>query len=125
MARCARFGTGKTTITEARRALCRHDGRCTPDSLLFVANRLLESQDDDDVELGRTIRDGIGRKTIQASRVDHMLFTVSGNGPPAALKADLDDASADRTHYVVNLRIDDHQDFIAEMYEEAQNLGDA
>jgi hypothetical protein len=37
-----------------------------------------------------------------------MLFAVSGNGPPAALKADLDDASADRTHYVVNLRIDDH-----------------
>jgi hypothetical protein len=103
---------GKTTITAAREALCRHDGRCTPDSLLFVANRLLESDNDDDVELGRTIRDGIGRKTILASRVDHMLFT------------DLDGASADRTHYVVNLRIDDHQDFIAEMYEEAQNLGD-
>jgi hypothetical protein len=114
----------KTTIAAAREALCRHDGRCTPDSLLFVANRLLESDNDDDVELGRTIRDGIGRKTILASRVDHMLFTMSGNGPPAALKVDLDGASADRTHYVVNLRINDHQDFIAEMYEEAQNLGD-
>ena len=90
---------GKTTITEAREALCRHDGRCTPDSLLFVANRLLESDDEDDVALGRTIRDGIGNKTIRPSRVDHMLFTVSGNAPPAALKADLDEASADRTHY--------------------------
>ena len=116
---------GKTTISAAREALCRHDGRCTPDSLLFVANRLLESDDEDDVELGRTIRDGIGTKAIQSNRVDHMLFTMSGNAPPTALKADLDGAGGDRTHYVVNLRIEDHQDFIAEMYEEAQNLGDA
>jgi len=83
---------GKTTITKAREALCRHHGRCTPDSLLFVANRLLESDDADDVDLGRTIRDGIGDKSIRASRVDHMLFTMSGNEPPAALKADLDQA---------------------------------
>jgi hypothetical protein len=55
---------GKTTITNARKALCRHDGRCTPESLLFVANRLLESDDEDDVALGRTIRDGIGDKTF-------------------------------------------------------------
>lgn len=116
---------GKTTITNAREALCRYDGRCTPDLLLFVANRLLESDDEDDVALGRTIRDGIGNKTIRASRVDHMLFTMSGNAPPPALKADLDDASTDRTHYVVNLRVEDHQEFIAEMYEEAQKLGDA
>jgi hypothetical protein len=115
---------GKTTITEAREALCRHDGRCTPESLLFVANRLLESEDEDDIALGRTIRDGIGNKTIRSSRVDHMLFTLSGNAPPPALKADLEGASTDRTHYVVNLRIEDHQDFIEEMFEKAQKLGD-
>jgi hypothetical protein len=114
---------GKTTITRARQALGRHDGRCTPDSLLFVANRLLESDDNEDVELGRTIRDAIGSKAIRASRVDHMLFTMSGNAPPGALKADLDAASTDRTQYVVNLRIEDHQEFIAEMFEEAENLG--
>lgn len=115
---------GKTTITSARKALCRYDGRCTPESLLFVANRLLESDDEDDVQLGRTIRDAIGDKTIRKSRVDHMLFTMSGNAPPVALNADLEEAGADRTHYVVNLRVDDHQEFIAEMYEKAQKLGD-
>jgi hypothetical protein len=114
----------KTTITNARKALSRHDGRCTPHSLLFVANRLLESGEEDDVALGRTIRDGIGDKTIRANRVDHMLFTMSGNAPPAALKADLDGASTDRTHYVVNLRVEDHQEFIAEMFEKAGKLGD-
>jgi hypothetical protein len=115
---------GKTTITQARDALSRHAGRCTPESLLFVANRLLDSDDEDDVELGRTIRDGIGDKTIRANRVDHMLFTMSGNSPPSALKADLDEASTDRTHYVVNLRVEDHPEFIADMYAKAQNLGD-
>jgi hypothetical protein len=115
----------KTTITQARKALCRHHGRCTPDSLLFVANRLLYSDNEDDIALGRTIRDAIGARTIPASRVDHMLFTMSGNAPPAALKDDLDEASADRTHYVVNLRVEDHQEFIAEMFDKAQKLGDA
>ena len=115
---------GKTTITNARRVLSRDDGRCTPESLLFVANHLLESGDEDDVELARTIRDEVGCNALRPGRIDHMLFTMSGNAPPGALKKDLDAASTNRNHYVVNLRIEDHQDFIAEMYEEAQNLGD-
>jgi hypothetical protein len=114
---------GKTTITKAREALCRNSGRCTPESLLFVANRLLESDDEDDIELGRTIRDEVGRSALRPKRIDHMLFTMSGNAPPAALKADLDAASIDRNHYVMNLRIEDHKDFIAAMFAEAQRLG--
>lgn len=115
---------GKTTITKARKVLNRDNGRCTPDSLLFVANRLLESNDDGDVELGRAIRDEVGLNSLRPGRIDHMLFTVSGNAPPAALKEDLETASANRDQYVVNLRIEDHQEFIAEMYKEAEDLGD-
>jgi hypothetical protein len=36
---------GKATVMSARKVLDRDNGRCTPDSLLFVANRLLESND--------------------------------------------------------------------------------
>jgi hypothetical protein len=115
---------GKTTITNARKVLSRDDGRCTPDSLLFVANRLLDSEDEGDVELGRAIRDEVGCNTLSPGRIDHMLFTFSGNAPPAALKDDLNAASTNRNHYVVNLWIEDHQDFITEMFEEAQKLGD-
>lgn len=115
---------GKTTITNARKVLNRDNGRCTPDSLLFVANRLLESNDAADVALGRTIRDEVGLNSLRPGRIDHMLFTMSGNLPPAALKEDLQAASANRDHYVVNLRIEDHQDFIAEMYEKVADLGD-
>lgn len=115
---------GKAIVTNARKVLNRDNGRCTPDSLLFVANRLLESNDPDDNELGRSLRDEVGLKSLRADRIDHMLFTVSGNGPHASLKDDLDSTGANRDHYTVNILVEDHQDFIAAMYEEAEGLGD-
>jgi hypothetical protein len=115
---------GKATVTSARKVLDRDNGRCTPDSLLFVANRLLESNDPGDNELGRSLRDEVGLKSLRADRIDHMLFTVSGNGPHASLKEDLDGTGTNRDHYVVNIHIEDHQDFIAAMYQEAEDLGD-
>jgi hypothetical protein len=117
-------GLSKATVASARKVLNRDNGRCTPDSLLFVANRLLESNQPDDNELGRTLRDEVGLKSLRADRIDHMLFTVSGNGPHASLKEDLDATGTDRDHYVVNLHIKDHQEFIAAMYLEAEDLGD-
>ncbi|QVL48017.1 MAG: hypothetical protein KFB96_20560 [Thiocapsa sp.] len=53
-----------------------------------------------------------------------MLFTVSGNGPLSSLKENLDAAATNRNQYVVNLHIEDHQEFIAKMYEKAEDLGD-
>ena len=115
---------GQATIANARVALNRDNGRCTPGSLLFVAKVLLESDDEDEAALGRLIRDEVGLEAVPAARIDHMLFTLSGNAPPAALKADLDAANAVRRQFAVNMRVEDHQDFIAEVYEEAENLGD-
>lgn len=120
----SRAGLGNTTITEAREALNRHGGRCTPDSLLFVANRLLASDDEDDVALGRVIRDEVALKSLRPHRIDHMLFTMFGNAAGAKLQEDLENAGGERNQHVVGLRISDHQDFIAEVYEEAMNLGD-
>lgn len=115
---------GKAVVTSARKVLNRDSGRCTPDSLLFVANRLLESNDTSDKELGRTLRDEVGLSSLRADRIDHMLFTVSGNGAHDALKEDLEAAGTNRDQYVVNIHIKDHQEFIAAMYQEAENLGD-
>lgn len=113
----------KTAITEARDALDRDDGRCTPESLLFVADRLLESPDAADQALGRALRDEVGQKTLPSSRIDHMLFTLSGNAPPPSLKADLDASAGDRNQYSTNLQIADHGAFIASVYVEAVKLG--
>lgn len=114
----------RATVTSARKVLDRDNGRCTPDSLLFVANRLLESEDPVDNSLGRRLRDETGLKTLPADRIAHMLFTVSGNGPHASLKEDLDAATGNRDQYVVNIHIEDHQGFIADIFVEAEDLGD-
>jgi hypothetical protein len=114
----------RTTITEAREALDRNDGRCTPSSLLFVASRLMDSDDTDQAALGRLIRTEVGKKTLPRNRIDHALFTLSGNGPIAALLEDYNAAEVGRGQAVVNLHIADYSDFIDRVYEQAGDLGD-
>lgn len=109
-------------ITTARNRLNDDDGRPTPISLLFVADRLLEG-DAADEALGRQIRNAVGRGTIRARDVTHGLFTLTGNDRRADLEDDLDGAGGDHGHISVNLRINDHQEFIAWIYQEAENLG--
>lgn len=120
----SREALGQDTVTSAREVLNRDSGRCTPNSLLFIANRLLDSNDPDDNELGRCLRDEVGLKSLRANRISHMLFTLSGNGPDPSLKKDLKATGPNREQYVVNIHVQDHQDFIAAMYEAAENVGD-
>ncbi|MCA3712786.1 MAG: DUF1837 domain-containing protein [Phenylobacterium sp.] len=115
---------GKATITQARNALRRDDGRCTPSSLLFIANRLLEGNDERK-DLGRRIRNEVGSRALAKNRIDHALFTMSGNGPIPALVTDYNDAEAGRNHAVINLHIADYTDFISEVFDAAGDLGDA
>jgi Cap4 SAVED domain len=119
----SRAALAATVIQEARAALSRDDGRPTATSLLFVADRMME-RDDDEALLGRAIRTEIAFRTVPASRIDHVLFTVSGNAAPQALAADLEAADAGRTHTVIHLRIEDHQNFVRISYEGALALGD-
>lgn len=119
----SRKALGKTTIASAREALDRDGGRCTPASLLFVADRLMDLGGDDEA-LGKIIRQEVAKKALPPSRIDHVLFTMSGNAPPEALTDDFEALDQKRRQLVVNLRVEDHQDFIAEIYEEAGNLGD-
>ena len=113
----------RDAVDEACKVLNRDHGRCTPDSLQFVANRLLESGNSDDQELGRVLRDESVEKTLGPDHIGHMIFTLSGNGPHASLKEALDTAASDRDNYVVNVHVPDHQEFIATIYEKAENLG--
>lgn len=119
----SRADLAKTAIIEGREVLNRDDGRCTPESLLFVADRLLESTDANDQQLGRALRDEIGNKAIPAGRIAHMLFTFSGNAPPVSFKEDLNGAGTNRDQYNVNLRIADHGAFVGSVFVEAVKLG--
>lgn len=111
-------------VTDARERLSADDGRPTPISQLFVADRLLEAADEDDQALGRKIRDEVALRNVPARRITHGLFALSGNTPNAVLEADLDAADGEHSHISVGFHVDGHQDFIAEIYEEAADLGD-
>jgi hypothetical protein len=120
----SRKNLAKSPISAARVALDRDHGRCTPGSLLFVADRLLDDPDVDKQDLGRAIRDEAGLKALGPGRIGHMLFTLSGNGAPLALERDWEEAGTNRDQYVVNLHVEDHGEFIEAMYDEVQQLGD-
>lgn len=112
----------KTTVVEARKALNENQGRCTPASLLFVADRMME-QGGDFEALGRDIRDEVGTRSLPRGRMDHLLFAMSGNKPPSALREDLNNADSGREHTVIHLRIEDHQEFIAFIYDRVADIG--
>lgn len=77
----------------------------------------------DGAQLGRTIRNEVANRAVPATRIDHALFTLSGNSAPNALEVDLQAAGVDRGQTVVHLRIEDHQDFIRVTYEGALAIG--
>ena len=114
---------GRAAVVSARGALDRDDGRCTPASLLFVADRMMERGGGDEA-LGKIIRREVARRALPPSRIDHVMFTLSGNGAPQALVDDFEELDQKRRQLVVNLHIEDHEDFIAEVYEQAGEIGD-
>lgn len=111
-----------TTITEARRSLDRDKGRCTPISLLFVADRLLEREGEDKA-LGKILRYEVALKTLPPENINHALFTLTGNAPKTILEKDLKAADTNRVQNVINISIADHQEFIKETYEKVADLG--
>jgi hypothetical protein len=114
---------GEDAITAARKSLNRNDGRCSPSSLLFIADRLLEGKGSE-AELGRAIRKEVGTKALRPKQIDHVLFTLSGNAPPTALGDDLEAADGGRRQVAINVQVEDHQEFIAEIYRGAGKLRD-
>jgi hypothetical protein len=112
----------KTTISEAREALSRDDGRPTATSLLFVADRLMEGEGEC-CEIGRKIRNEVARRAAPPSQTSHMLFTMSGNATHRAQIDDLAAADGGHPHFSAHLCIEDHQAFISTCYEKALALG--
>lgn len=73
--------------------------------------------------LGREIRNEVANKGVPPDRIEHVLFTVSGNTTPKALINDLEAASMDRPHTAIHVHISDHQDFVATSFVEALKIG--
>ncbi|WP_294265315.1 Hachiman antiphage defense system protein HamA [uncultured Chryseobacterium sp.] len=110
------------TVKKARAALNRDAGRCTPHSLLFVADRLMEGTAAQQI-LGRVLKTEIARRSLSPGSIDHVVFTMTGNSPLTLLRNDLTSADHTRKQISINLNIDDHQDFIAASYLNLEHLG--
>lgn len=118
----SRVALAKNAITDARKVLKRDGGRPTPISLIFIADRLIE-RGGAEKTLGQTLKDEVAKKSLAKSHIKHVLFTLSGNMPAKHLKDDLSAADVGREHRTINVQITNHQDFIKEIYEGIENLG--
>lgn len=121
----SRRSMSNSVVTAARERLSDHHGRPTPISLLFVADRLLNSADRRDRSLGRKIRDEVAHKTVRPKRITHGLFALSGNAADAMVNADLIAADKVHSHLSISFRVNDHRAFVREIFEEAGDLGDS
>ena len=121
----SRRSMSNAVVRDARERLSADDGRPTPISLLFVADRLLESADEGERSLGRRIRDEVAQKTVRPRRITHGLFALSGNAADAIVGADLVAADEVHSHISISFRVKDHGAFVREIFEEAGNIGDS
>ena len=75
----------QSVVDAAREALDTHDGRPSPHSLGFVADRLYELGEEDKADQILEFQSGLD---LDDDQVEHMLFTYSSNDPEDYLKAD-------------------------------------
>ena len=115
----------KAALMDASDSLAADDGRPTPISLLFVADRLLKSGDEDERSLGRKVRDEVVHRAVHPRRITHGLFALSGNSADAIMDAVLTAADGVHSHISISFRVADHRTFVEKVFEEAGNLGDS
>jgi hypothetical protein len=107
-------------VAEAREMLAANDGRPSQHALGYIMHRLFELHQD---ELAILFEEFMLLKPIPARQVVHLLFTLSGNDPSAALTADLKACKTDIEQHAVTIHIQDHQKFIASVYDRLNKYG--
>ena len=102
-------------VAAARAALEKNSGLPLPHTLSFIVERLFEMNRDDKAE---QIEEFVDRKLPANSQVAHLIFTFSENDPSALL---MDDVKKAKTfaHHSVGLRVDEHQEMIRSVFDEA------
>jgi len=112
----------EVTIKDARAGLEKYGGRPSPHSMIFIGRRLLKSEEEDEIELGADLMSEATHRSVPKSRIAHYMFTMSGNPATEAIDSDFKTADGSREQYAVNLRIPDHGDFVATVYDEVSKL---
>ena len=110
----SRVALSTAVLDEAGGALDSDRGRPTRHSVLFVAERLREAEDDDLAEeLERAVLD-----SFRGIPIAHMLFVLTGGSPKNLLTAHLTGiAKKKRVRHAVGVQITDHGTFIELLFE--------
>jgi hypothetical protein len=102
------------TVEKARDSLDGDNGLPSSHALSFMSQRLFEMGRK---ELADAIDYAQLKDGIVVGQVKHMAFVFSGNNPGAFLRADLENYGGPIRQQSVGLRINDHQEFIANVFD--------
>jgi hypothetical protein len=86
-----------SVLVEAREALEKNSGRPSAHTLNFVAKRLLDSTKPGEKELRRLIRNSSVQEALPLSRIQHVMFVLSGNEASSHLACNLELRWRDRS----------------------------
>ena len=109
-----------SVVAEAREMLLANDGRPSQHALSFIMHRLFELGQD---ELAILFEEFLLLKPIAPRQIVHLIFTLSGNDPTAALEEDLRACRVEIEQHAVSLQLPDHQTFIAGVYDRINAYG--
>lgn len=111
----SRAKLSKDVVGEAVDGLRGHSGRPNPSTLAFISSRLREQDRDDEAEVFERMQ----KSSPPAGRIEHLVFTLSGNDPVEYLKHHRGSRNAVIRRHLVGCVIDDHQKFIATVFKSA------
>ncbi len=110
----SRATLSKAVLDEAGESLDRDRGRPTRHSVLFIAERLRESGNDDLAEE----LEGAVLASFRGIPVAHMLFVLTGGSPKNLLQTHLEgSAKKEQLRHAIGVRIEDHARFIDLLFE--------
>lgn len=103
----------QSVVDTAREALDTHDGRPSPHSLGFVADRLYEIGEEEKADQILEFQSGLD---LDDDQVEHMLFTYSSNDPEDYLKIDQASYDGDIYQNTVAVYSSSHTAIIGEVF---------
>lgn len=105
-----------SVIKELEEQLEKDQGRPDRHSLLFIAERLRELNN---TSLADKIEGILAKESIKQEDIKHLGFTFSGNCPKQIHLKNLEEYNGKFKRILVGLHIEDHQNFIKTVYQEA------
>ena len=104
----------QNTVNKARKALDGYDGRPSPHSLTFVADRLYEMEENEKADKIIIFQTQVD---IKDDQVEHMLFTYSSNNPKAYLEVDQSSCESSFYQNTVGVHTNSHTSIIQSVFD--------